>query len=120
MSSSQSPQEYTDNAQWDVSVCGLNCARCKMVEKGECQGCRGPLERHWSPDCEFLPCAKGKGHQYCFECDEFPCQKLQAFAADGYQHHRLTVDNMKKMKEVGLKEWIAQQEKPMFCPGWLF
>ena len=120
MPKSQSRKESIDRTDWDVSVCGLNCALCKMVEKGECQGCRGPLDQHWSPDCEFLPCAKAKEHRYCFQCDGFPCQKLQAFAADGYEHHRLAVENMKKMRELGLEKWIAEQQKPMFCPGWLF
>jgi hypothetical protein len=91
-----------------------------VLERGDCAGCRGPLERNWSGDCQFRPCATAKGHRYCFECAEFPCDKLQAFASDRYEHHRLTVENMKKMKELGLDRWLAQQQKPMFCPGWLF
>ncbi|MFO7918869.1 MAG: DUF3795 domain-containing protein [Anaerolineae bacterium] len=105
---------------WDVSVCGLNCARCTLLAEGECEGCRGSLDQHWSPDCEFLACARDKGHTYCFQCDDFPCDELEAFAADGYEHHRLTVENMKRMREVGLAKWIAEQEEPMFCPGWRF
>jgi hypothetical protein len=104
-------------AEWDVSVCGLNCARCKLLAEGECAGCRGPLDEHWSPDCAFLPCARDKGHTYCFQCDDFPCDKLEAFAADGYEHHRLAVENMKRMRAVGLAQWIAEQDEPMFCPG---
>jgi len=106
--------------EWDISVCGLNCAKCKMVGEGECKGCRGPLEQHWTPGCVFQPCAKDRGHRYCFECDDFPCEKLQAFASDGYDHHRLAVENMKRMKEIGLEKWLAQQPKVMFCPGWVF
>jgi hypothetical protein len=107
--------------EWDISICGLNCARCTILtEKKECAGCRGPLDEHWSPGCEFLPCAREKGHDYCFECDEFPCEKLEAFAADGYEHHHLAVENMKRMREVGLEAWLAEQPKVMFCPGWHF
>ena len=109
-----------DPKDWDISGCGLNCARCKMVEKGECAGCRGPLDKHWSPDCKFLPCARARGHRYCFECDDLPCDKLQAFASDGHEHHRLAVGNLKQMKALGLDQWIANQPKPMFCPGWRF
>jgi hypothetical protein len=120
MSQESSPQQSYSNPDWDISVCGLNCARCKMVTDGKCKGCRGPLDQCWSGDCEFRPCAESKGHRYCFECAEFPCDKLQAFAADPYEHHRITVENLKKMKEIGLEKWLAQQEKPMFCPGWKF
>ena len=109
-----------DPKDWAISVCGLNCARCKLREQGKIGGCRGPLDKHWSPGCKFLPCARAKGHRYCFECDELPCDKLQAFATDGYEHHRLAVENLKQMKALGLARWVAQQPKPMFCPGWRF
>ena len=106
--------------QWDISVCGLNCAKCKLLASDDCKGCRGPLDHHWSPGCEFLPCAREKGVTHCFECDAFPCEKMEAFASDGYDHHRLAVENMKRMREIGLGQWIAEQPRPMFCPGWLF
>jgi hypothetical protein len=108
------------DADWDVSACGLNCARCKMKFGKKCGGCRGPADKSWSPGCEFRPCAEAKGDTYCFECDEFPCAKLEAFAADGYAHHRLAVENMRRMRQIGLDAWIAEQPKVMFCPGWLF
>ena len=71
--------------RWDISVCGLNCAKCDMYEAGHgneklrdeilawfrkernetlepekirCDGCRGPLSTHWSPDCKMMLCAK--------------------------------------------------------------
>ena len=108
------------NQDWDISVCGLNCSKCKLLAEGECKGCRGPLDQHWSPQCEFLPCAREKGHSYCFECADFPCEKIQAFASDGHEHHRLAVENMRDMKAKGIEKWTAEQPKAMFCPGWLF
>ena len=109
-----------DPKDWDISVCGLNCARCKLREKGDCAGCRGPRDKHWSPKCDFRPCATAKGLRGCFECDGLPCAKLQAFATDGHEHHRLAVENLKQMKALGLEKWIARQPRIMFCPGWRF
>ncbi|MEW6755535.1 MAG: DUF3795 domain-containing protein [Candidatus Latescibacterota bacterium] len=106
------------NAEWSISVCGLNCARCDLRARDECCGCRGPLDRQWSPQCQFVPCARQRGHAYCFECADFPCARLEAFAADGYEHHRLAVENLKQMKAVGLEAWIAGQPRVVFCPGW--
>jgi len=126
---------------WDISVCGLNCAKCEILLAGQgdeksmenllgffkdlkpenivCGGCRGPLDRHWSADCKFLACTKRKGLTYCFECTEFPCGDLKAFASDGPPHHRKTVENMKLMKEIGIESWLKEQKKSgrcVFCP----
>ncbi|HPQ39256.1 MAG TPA: DUF3795 domain-containing protein [bacterium] len=109
-----------DRKEWDISVCGLNCARCKLEAYGDCGGCRGSRDTHWSPDCFFLSSAEEKGLDYCFQCDEFPCEPLRGFAADGHEHHRITVENLKRMREIGLENWLAEQPEPMFCPGWLF
>ncbi|MHA2101410.1 MAG: DUF3795 domain-containing protein, partial [Candidatus Kariarchaeaceae archaeon] len=75
---------------------------------------------HVISTCKFLPCAQEKGLRHCFECNEFLCQKLEDFASDGYDHHKQTVENMKRMKEIGIEAWITEQDKCMFCPGWKF
>ncbi|MEM3458845.1 MAG: DUF3795 domain-containing protein [Candidatus Bathyarchaeia archaeon] len=135
-----------DSANWAISVCGLNCAKCDIRRAGRgdeklrneilewfrrernkilkpeqirCEGCRGPLEAHWSDDCKMMLCAKKKGFQYCFQCREFPCAHVTAFSSDGVPHHKRTVENSKKMKEIGLNAWIAEQKKKgqcSFCP----
>ncbi|MFC1887181.1 DUF3795 domain-containing protein [Candidatus Cloacimonadota bacterium] len=104
---------------WNISVCGLNCARCDLHEQNECKGCRGTQDKHWSPNCKLLACADSKGLKYCFECEELPCEILRSFASDAHDHHRITVENLLKMKKLGLQEWIKQQDKVMFCPGWI-
>jgi hypothetical protein len=131
---------------WAIAFCGLNCTKCDIYEAGHgnekkrdeilswfkkergkifgpeqitCDGCRGPLEAHWSEGCKMMLCAKRKEVQYCFECTDFPCSLLKAFASDGAAHHKRTVDNLKSMKEIGLEEWIAEQDKNgkcEFCP----
>jgi hypothetical protein len=131
---------------WDISICGLNCARCDMYQAGHgdeklrdeivewfrkerdeavrpeqirCEGCRGPLHAHWSSDCTMMSCAKQRGLEYCFQCADFPCEMLIDFASDGVSHHKRTVENMKKMKEIGIDVWVSEQKKkgqPVFCP----
>lgn len=131
---------------WNLSVCGLNCAQCDIYnashgneklrqeivnwfkekrgktikpEQIRCESCRGPVEANWSSDCEMLKCAKNRKVDYCFQCNDFPCQIVNAFASDGAAHHKRTVENMKRAKEIGLSAWIAEQEKkgpPTFCP----
>jgi len=132
--------------KWIISVCGLNCAKCdiyhashgneklrneivewfkkernKIVrpEQVTCEGCRGALETHWSSDCKMMLCATKKGFEYCFQCKDFPCTIVNEFASDGVPHHKKTVENAKRMKEIGLEAWITEQKKKgesVFCP----
>jgi hypothetical protein len=129
-----------------IAYCGLNCAKCDIYfaghgneklrneivewflkerketikpEQVRCDGCKGSLDSHWSADCEMMQCAKKKGIQHCFQCGDFPCQRLNNFASDGVAHHKRTVENLKRMKEMGMDAWIAEQKKKgqcLFCP----
>jgi hypothetical protein len=135
-----------ESENWAVAYCGLNCAKCDIYEAAhgntklmeeivnwfkeerketvkpeqiKCERCRGPLDVHWSSDCKIMLCAKSKRVQYCFQCSEFPCSILKAFASDGISHHKKTVENLHRMKQVGMNAWIAEQEKIRkcsFCP----
>lgn len=135
-----------EKAKWDISVCGLNCAKCDIYEAGHgnkklmgeilewfrkernetlipdqirCDGCRGSLDTHWSSDCKMMLCAKKKELQHCFQCRDFPCSILNEFCSDGVPHHKRTVENLKRMKEIGLKAWIDEQRRKgqcLFCP----
>lgn len=136
--------------KWNISICGLNCAKCDLylipenehsaqevlewfknqgwidkntslkefMAKGrECEGCRGPIEKNWSSNCFFRPCALNNGYNYCFECEKFPCEHLTEFANDGVKHHQQTVENLKIMKKIGIKKFIETQSSPCFCPN---
>lgn len=106
--------------KWDLGYCSINCNKCKVLEKGDCAGCKGSADKQWSCDCEMRSCAKEKGHNYCFECGEFPCKHIKAFDSDPYEHHSVAVRNMEKMKEIGLDKWLKEQPKIMYIPGWKF
>lgn len=61
------------------AICGLVCSLC--CYKANCSGCRCK-----SDNCEIKACCLEKGLKYCFECEEYPCEKdmhknvrLQAF-----------------------------------------
>jgi len=132
--------------EWIIAVCGLNCAKCDIhlasrgneklrdeivdwfkkernstirPEQVRCEGCRGPLDVHWSSDCKMMLCAKKRGLQYCFQCEDFPCASVSEFSSDGVSHHKRTVENSKRMREIGIEAWIAEQKRKgqfVFCP----
>ena len=132
--------------EWVISVCGLNCAKCDIYQAShgneilrdeiiewfkkernetvkpdqiKCAGCRGPIDRHWSPDCKMMLCARDRGLQFCFECEDFPCTYVNEFRSDGISHHERTIENLEKMKEIGIEAWIEEQKRKgqyVFCP----
>jgi hypothetical protein len=65
-----------------------------------CTGCRGDRSVHWSPDCPLLICCVDEKHlEHCAQCDEFVCEKLEAFATDGQTRHREAVERLRKIAE---------------------
>jgi len=124
-----------NSEKWVISVCGLNCAKCDIYEAGhgneklrdeiiewfgkERNECTGPLIRHWSPECKMMLCARERGLQYCFQCEDFPCANVDEFSSDGISHHERTIENSKRMKEIGIDAWIEEQKRKgqcVFCP----
>jgi len=132
--------------KWSIAVCGLNCAKCDIYsashgneklrdeiigwfkkernetikpEQVRCEGCRGPLDAHWSSDCKMMLCAKKRRLQHCFQCEDFPCANVNEFSSNGVSHHKRTIENSKRMKEIGIEAWINEQKRKgqcLFCP----
>jgi hypothetical protein len=113
-----------------TAPCGLDCFNCEVhennvtdemrkmfsantglsPEKVQCKGCRDQKgERLGMSLCETYKCVNEKGVEFCHECDEFPCQKLQP-AADGASRfpHNMKVYNLCRMKAVGLDQWAKE------------
>lgn len=44
-----------------------------FLKSGKCEGCRSG-KCHFN-FCKISPCIKSKGHDFCYECEEFPCEK---------------------------------------------
>jgi hypothetical protein len=54
----------------------------EVLERGpHCQHCRGDRSVHWSPECWILKCCVDeKEIEFCYECDDFPCEQLSEWA----------------------------------------
>ncbi len=86
-----------------IAYCGLNCDTCiayKATQSGDdnelkkvaeiwskeynadvksehviCDGCKANKRQcfHCANSCNIRKCCPEKGHDFCIECDEFPC-----------------------------------------------
>jgi hypothetical protein len=121
-----------------LGVCGLYCGACyhyrasfpdgqhlldeaarqgKRREGYTCRGCRSDtLYIHpGCAQCEIRACADGKGVLHCGDCDEFPCERLEAFRDDGRVHHLDVVANLEDLGAEGADQWLEEQERRWTC-----
>jgi len=71
--------------------------------QGSCRGCREQACGLW-PDCGVAKCYREKGVDFCFQCEEFPCDRTYF---DPHLHRRWIQMN-ERMKEIGVEGYFAE------------
>jgi hypothetical protein len=128
-----------------VAPCGLYCGACPMYlatqDKDEqkikdllkrfsamdskmtladlqCDGCiGGGRVASFCRKCAMRECAGNKKDiTRCADCTEFPCSRITSFNNDGMTHHAEVLENCRRLKEVGIKEWAKREEDRWSCP----
>ena len=76
---------------------GIPCQGCRPL-KGRCQFVEGT--------CETYACISKRGHDFCFECAEFPCAKLNpATDKAGDLPHNIKLFALCYIKQHGVDKW---------------
>lgn len=111
-----------------AAPCGICCAECivykskddqkvqeALIARGmrresvPCPGCRAIRGKCpvISGTCETYECTGRQGLDFCFQCPDFPCTKLNPAAdrADVLPHN-LKIFNLCYIKEKGLGRWL--------------
>ena len=70
--------------------------------KENCKGCREGICIY--PDCRVKDCIKEKKVDFCFQCDEFPCEKTNF---DAHLKRRWIQMN-NRMKEIGVESYYEE------------
>ena len=78
-----------------------------------CEGCFSSLIFSFCEQCEIRECVIAKNKQWCYECEEFPCEKLLKFQSDWKSP---IVDNLREMKKIGVEKWLERLDKEYRCP----
>ena len=68
----------------------------------DCKGCRQGTCKY--PNCGVVDCYKDKGVDFCFQCDDFPCQKTNF---DPHLEKRWLQMNT-RMKEIGVEAYYEE------------
>ncbi len=82
------------------SRCGILCSECDYKEQMNCKGCINIENPFWG-ECPIKKCCVDKNHNFCGECESFPCELLNNFAYDKEQG-----DNGKRIENC--KMWIKE------------
>ncbi|MBQ9792762.1 MAG: DUF3795 domain-containing protein [Clostridia bacterium] len=105
-----------------ASICGLFCGACPPFPN-ECHGCFSDFVREPCKNCSkhgFLECATKHNVVRCYECNEFPCNKLKEFSTkpviNGICNHANIISDLQKMKEIGVSQWVNEKTNEHKCP----
>lgn len=116
-----------------TSPCGLPCFHCPVYmandnevirkqvaevlnipeDKAVCQGCRPQkgtipiLNPHKT--CKIYTCTQEKGIDFCFECNDFPCDRLQPYANQAQYPHNTKMFQLCMIKKLGVETWAAEK-----------
>jgi len=111
-----------------IAPCGMNCGVCsgylaskydvrsKGIRMPYCIGCR-PRDKK----CAFLKkrcnLLLGGTVQYCYECEDFPCERLQHLDRRYRSNFRMSMlENLEHIKKSGIEEFLLREEEKWKCP----
>ena len=107
-----------------IAVCGMNCRICVgyfgytmagKKRKHICPGCRTT-----NKICAFVKkrCSKTltKEVDYCFECEDFPCQNLEKLDKNYREKYKMsTINNLNFIRQNGIVKFLKSQEEEYRC-----
>lgn len=105
----------------DHAPCGIYCKHCPGVKVYNCKGCRtqeGKVKNF--PKCKTYQCVQEKGFNFCYECDEFPCEKLQPILNfEIFAPHNSKVYNLLMIQKLGIAKWneICEEKSKLYYHG---
>jgi hypothetical protein len=108
----------------ELAPCGAFCMACPSYKKS-CLGCSSDnkdqkRKSKWS--CKIRLCCYEKKHiDYCAYCEDFPCKTIDKKIIKSHEgdyrfkyRHEIP-DNLKKIKLLGIDEFIEQKKKDFTC-----
>lgn len=92
------------------SLCGLNCALCQLHPGSYCPGCGGGPGNQ---ACAIARCSRQHGGiEYCFECDEFPCDRYKdAGEYDSFISTRNHMRDLERARRFGMDAYRAELDE---------
>jgi hypothetical protein len=120
-----------------LAPCGLYCGVCAILiadrdnnqkfkerlvtvyglqspEDIHCEGCLSDDRFAYCRVCPIRDCCATKGFEGCHQCDEFPCDLIEAFPMPVGK--KVILRAIPEWKELGTEAWVEREEKRYRCP----
>ena len=94
--------EANNACSFDEFMKGL---RWVASQEKPCKGCRFGGGWSWWPDCPVRDCCIQKGVDFCYQCEYFPCKKLEEEPL--LNRKKAIIEANKKIKTIGIERWMA-------------
>ncbi|MFZ5968332.1 MAG: DUF3795 domain-containing protein [Bacillota bacterium] len=112
-----------------TAPCGMDCFNCEIFADNitdemrmriapylnkdpkdfHCQGCRISGCLLIPGECATKKCVESKGHEFCSDCDLFPCGKLQPCSDQANRlPHNYKLFNLCRIKAIGIDGWVKE------------
>lgn len=105
-----------------LATCGMNCGVCLayLREKNRCPGCRlfnakkpVSIARCKIRNCEII---QNQGMKFCFECDNFPCQRLKQLDKRYRTRYNMSmIENLENIKKFGTETFLKNEDLRWIC-----
>lgn len=100
--------------------CGMNCKVCykHLLNKKPCLGClhmdEGKPEH--CKHCDIKQCAYERGFDYCFMCDDLPCERLKRLDKSYQKRYAVSLlQNNLETKQMGIAAFLASDKEKWTC-----
>lgn len=119
------------NFNYDT-YCGLFCGACDVLmayktgnedkiapylniepSQIKCHGCKSDTVFINCQKCNIRNCAINRNIKHCIDCDDYPCN---FFNENKLPHWKITSKNLMTIKNIGVNQWLSEQEKLWMCP----
>ena len=74
-----------------------------------CRGCRFGGGWSWWSDCPVRDCTIQKSIDFCYQCEDFPCQRLKTEPL--LERKKAIIETNKQIKTLGIKEYSGKLRK---------
>ena len=84
------------------------------VEQMSCQGCLSDNQFVYCRTCPIRACTIQRGLEGCHQCQDFPCQFIDAVGIP--IGRKVMLRSVPARRELGTERWMEEEEKRYHCP----